>query len=93
MKLAKVTIKRLKSEWKKTIDFFKARDEYRTELKGWIKKYGLVNLPASVQRTVPVDMKVLYEMKWWLQPFVWLRIIQITVLNTQNEGMRRVENA
>ena len=93
MKLAKVTIKRLKIEWLKTIRFFVERDNYRIELRRMIKKYGIAGLPESVQRTIPVDMKVLYEIKWWLQPFVWLRIMQVTMLNAQNEGMRRAENA
>ena len=82
----------LKTEWKKTITFFEERDKYRKDLKGWIKKYGLSNLPKSVQRTVPTDRKVLYEMKWWLQPTVWFRIIQITWLNAENEGIGRVVN-
>lgn len=93
IKLAKVTGKRLKIEWLKAIRFFVERDSYRIELRRMIKKYGIAGLPESVQRTIPVDMKVLYEIKWWLQPFVWLRIMQITVLNAQNEGMRRAENA
>ena len=82
----------LKNEWNKTITFFIERDNYRKSLKGWINKYGLSNLPVSVQKTVPTDMKVLYEIKWWLQPFVWVRIIQITWLNAHNEGMGRVVN-
>lgn len=75
-------------QWNKTIDYFKARDEYKVSLAGWISKYGLVNLPASVQRTVPTDRKVLYEPKWYLQPIVWTRIIQITVLNARKEAMK-----
>lgn len=92
LNLAKVTIKGLKQEWNKAITFFVERDNYKKDLKGWIKKYGIANLPESVQRTIPTDMKVLYEIKWWLQPFVWFRIIQLTILNTQNEGLRRVQN-
>ena len=92
MKLAKVTVKGLKIEWHKAIDFFKERDKYKEDLKGWIKKYGLANLPKSVQRTVPTNRKVLYEIKWYFQPTVWLRILQIAWLNTENEGVRRAQN-
>ena len=88
----RVTVTKLKIEWDKTIKYFVERDNYKNDLKGWINKYGLVNLPKSVQRTVPTERKVLYEIKWWLQPMVWFRIIQITVLNTQNEGLRRAQN-
>lgn len=90
--MLKVTMPRLKIEWDKAIKFFKERDAYRIQLRGWIKKHGLANLPEVVLRTVPVDMKVLYEIKWWLQPIVWVRIIQMSVLNAQNEGVRRIQN-
>ena len=90
--MMKMTLPRLKIEWDKTIAYFKERDKYKQDLKGWIKKYGLVNLPASVQRTIPTSFKVLYEVKWWLQPVVWWRILQITWLNTHNEGLRRLSD-
>jgi hypothetical protein len=86
----KITLTKLKSEFKKTVAYFKARDEYRIELRGWIKKYGIVNLPESVQRTIPTDGKVLYEIKWYFNLIVWLRIFQITWLNVGNEGIRSV---
>ena len=88
----KMTIKDFKSEVGKTIYYFISRDEYKKNLSGWIKKYGLANLPASVQRTVPTDIKVLYEIKWWLQPIVWFKIIQIAWHNAQNESIGRVVN-
>ena len=91
-KIARVTVKGLRIEFRKSINFFVERDSYKKDLKGWIKKYGLANLPKSVQRTVPTDRKVLYERKWYLQPIVWLRIVQLTWLNTENEGMRRALN-
>ncbi len=89
MKIARVTAKNLKIEWTKTIEYFKSRDEYKLELKRMIKKYGIAGLPMAVQRTIPVDRKVLHERVWYWHPSVWLRILQITWLNTENEGMRR----
>jgi len=80
---------RLKIEVSKLINYFKSRDEYRIELRKCIKKYGFANLPASVQRTVPTDMKVLYEIKWWMQPFVWFRIFQTAWLRAESKGLRR----
>ena len=85
-------MKNLKAEFKKAVDFFKERDNYRLELRRMIKKYGIASLPKSVQRTIPVDRKVLYERKWYLHLTVWFRILQIAWLNTENEGMRRAAN-
>ena len=85
-------MKRLRIEWLRTIRFFVTRDEYRVNLRKMIKEVGLSGLTPVILRTVPTDMKVLYEIKWWLQPFVWIRIMQVSILNAQNEGMRRVQN-
>ena len=83
---------KLKIELTKTVNYFKERDTYNVKLKGWIKKYGIAGLPKSVQRTIPTDRKVLYEMKWWLQPLVWLRILQISWLNVGNNSMKEIVN-
>jgi len=82
----------LKTEFRKVVNFFVERDNYKRDLKGWIKKYGFANLPKSVQRTVPTDMKVLYEIKWKYNIVVWTTIFRIAIANAQNEGMRRATN-
>jgi len=88
----KMTMKGLKTEWSKLVVFFKERDAYRIQLRGWIKKYGLAGLPPTVLKTVPTDLKVLYEIKWYLQPMVWWRFLQIVWLNEENEGFRRLKD-
>ncbi len=80
-------------EFKKVIIFFKMRDKYKDELKRAIKKYGVVNLPASVQRTIPNDLKVIDERPWWMHPIIWPKIVLIAYKNAQNELVRRLLHA
>lgn len=88
----KITLPKLKSELKKSIDFFETRDEYKIELRRMIKKYGIAGLPAAVQRSIPTDRKVLYELGWKMQPVVWIRILQIAWLNAGNKAFRMALN-
>ena len=80
-------------EFKKVIVFFKERETFKKQLKIAIKKYGVANIPADLQRSIPTDMKVLYELPWYLNPIVWLRSLQIAYLNAHNECIRRILNA
>ena len=92
LKLTRMTLSMFSLEWKKTIDFFKERDAYRLKLRGWIDRFGFANLPPAVLRTVPTDRKVLYEVKWFLQLGVWLKIILLTWHNAQNELIKEAVN-
>ena len=65
------------------------RDNYKRELCKVVNKYGIVNMPISVQRTMPTDLKVLYELPWYVHPTVWRRILQIAWKNAHNEIVRR----
>lgn len=80
----------LKKNLKTTIEFFKAREAYKKDLIKAIKKYGISNLPKVIQDTIPVDMKALYEMPWYLNLFVWYRIVQISILNAKNDFAKKV---
>ena len=92
MKLAKVTRKDLVNEWGKVTNYFKERETYKVDLRNLIDKHGLSNLSTAILRTVPTDLKVLREKPWYWHISVWARIIQITFLNAQNEGMKRAYN-
>ncbi len=92
-KAMRMSLNDFKIEWAKVVKYFIERDAYRKNLRGWISKHGLSNLPKSVQDTVPTDMKVLYEIAWYLQPWVWVRMFMIAWHNAQNESIGRVTNA
>ena len=77
----------------KMLSVFIKRDKYRIELRRAIKRHGLANLPKAVLRTVPTDMKTLYELPWYLNLHVIVRIVQASILNAQNEAFRRALNA
>ncbi len=91
--MMKVTPKMLKNEFVKAVNFFRSRESYKKQLRKAMNKYGVVNLPESVQRTIPTNLKVLYEIPWYLNIVVWFRIGQIAWLNTENECIRKVINA
>lgn len=74
------------------VDFFNKRDGYRIQLRKAMRKYGVANLPVSVQQTIPADTKVLYELSWKLQPKVWIRILQIAYLNAERKVVEEVLN-
>ena len=92
MRQLKITPKLVISELKKVINYFRERDIYKITLRRYINKYGIVNMPKDVQRTIPTEMKVLYELPWWLHPVVWMRLVQIAYLNAHNECIRRILN-
>lgn len=88
--MLKVTLKQFKSELRKTIHFFNARENFKNELDKAVEKYGIVNLPKDVLRAIPTGIKAVYESKWYWHPFVWMRIIQIAFLNAENENIKKV---
>lgn len=81
-------------EWKKGIaiakDFFVQRDEYIQELKTAIANYGIVNLPPNVQRSIPTDIKVLYELPWRWNIFVRIKILRIGWMHAVNAKIKEV---
>ena len=85
----KITSELFKSEFKKVKTFFQEREGYKKHLRRAIKSYGIVNLPKSIQQTIPTDLRVLYEPPWYLNIVVWFRMLQIAWHNSKNECVRR----
>lgn len=83
----------IKTEIDKQKQFFKERDGYRKQLRRAIATYGAQNLPPAMQRTIPADIRILYEPPWWLNLKVRIRILQIAYLNAERECIRKVINA
>lgn len=80
-------------ELNKLITFYKEREKYKKDLRRIIAKYGVANLSPVIQRTIPKDMKTLYELTWWMQPKV-LWLLPITALKqAKNESIRKELNA
>lgn len=78
------------------IDFFRKRANFIAETKKAIKKYGFANLPKTVKEAFPEDpvarVKVLYELPWFLNIVVLIRIVQIAYANAEMQLVRGALN-
>jgi len=88
----KITRELYKSEFKKVVDFFKKREQYKKDLRKFINKYGVVNLTPAMQRSMPTNIFVLYELPWYLNIIVLIRIPQIAWHSACKEAIRRAIN-
>ena len=92
MKAMKITPKMLKTELTKQLNFFKDREDYKVKLRKAINKHGIAALPKDVQRTMPTDIKTLYELPWFLNLYVWFTMLKTSWTAAQNESIRSVLN-
>jgi hypothetical protein len=82
----------IKVEVKKQIEFFKAREKYKKDLKYAIEKYSAQNLPPAMQRSIPANGKVLIELIWILQPLCWFYIFKTALVQADNQCIRNIIN-
>lgn len=80
------------SEINKVKTFFIERDNYRKQLRRAIAKYGAQNLPPAMQRTIPANMAILYELPWKFNLIVIFRMFQIAYLNAEKACIRKIIN-
>ena len=87
-----ITRAMIKTEINKQIDFFKAREQYKKDLKCFIQKYGAQQMTPAMQRSIPANGKVLIELVWYLQPRCWFNILRIALAQAENQCVRNVLN-
>jgi hypothetical protein len=82
----------VKTEINKQIDFFKAREKYKKDLKLFIQKHGADKMTPAMQRSIPANGKVLIELVWYLQPRCWFNILRIALVQADNQCIRNILN-
>ncbi len=92
IKMLQISWEDIKKQFKELINFFNLREDYKVKLKEAIKKYGVSKLPSDVLKTVPPDLRVLYELPWYLHISVWVYMVKIAVQRASNEKFRSVTN-
>ena len=82
----------IKTEIKKQIAFFNAREKYKKDLRQFIQKYGAQQCTPAMLRSLPANGKVLIELVWYLQPRCWFNILRIALAQAENQCVRNVLN-